>query len=151
MAARLDSSAKVGSVTAADLPSSTSERTASSCGSLCTSSSDSRRYLPAAMSKIQACGFSVPRSHGIQSERCLGTVIRPYVSAVTCTGIYASGDICFPTSYRILPSTQKIMPFVFNRVRNIVLDTYRVLPQLTTSSAKTRRDAIGSAGVPRGE
>ena len=91
MTARLDSSAKVGSTRDADLPPKSNERTGSSCGSFWTCSSDSRRYLPGAISKIQASSSSVPWSHGTQSQSSLGTVIRLSTSAVTCSRIVSGG------------------------------------------------------------
>jgi len=114
IAARLGSSPQVGSVGAADLPSKITERTGSSSGSLCTCSSDSRRYLPGATRKIQASRVSVPWIHDRQSEKYFGRVIRFDVSAVVCTGMSAFGAICRLRFYPVLPEQDIYRPCAVN-------------------------------------
>jgi hypothetical protein len=82
IAAPFASSPYVGSVGTTDFQSKITERTGSSCGSLCTCSSESRRYLPSAKRKIQASRVSVPWSQGRQSDKYLGRVMRFDVSEV---------------------------------------------------------------------
>ncbi len=114
MAARLASSAQVGSVGPAGFLSRITERTGSSCGSLCTCSSDSRRYLPGDTRKIQASSVSVPLIHDKQSEKYLGKVMRFEVSAVVCTGMSASGGIWRLGFYPIIPSLDIYMSHVIS-------------------------------------
>jgi hypothetical protein len=87
IAARLVSSEKVGSVGPADFPSNINERTGSSRGSLCTCSSDSRRYRPSSIRRIQASRLTVPRIQDRQSEKYFGNVSRFDVSTVVCRGM----------------------------------------------------------------
>ncbi len=115
IAARLGSSALVGSDTLADFPSRISNRIGSSWGSPWTCSSARRRYLPDVTSQSQTCTGSVPRNHAIWSETCFGSVMRFAISAVVCDGTNASVAI-FDPLYHVLPDHLFIMSFIFSYI-----------------------------------
>jgi hypothetical protein len=93
IAARVGSCAKVGSPSVWTVPSVSNARTGSSIGLRCTSSSDKRRYLPGATSKIQAFSVSDPWIHETQSERYFGNGRRFDASTEVCSGSGGSGII----------------------------------------------------------
>ena len=146
--------AEVGSVATAGLPSKTRERSGSSCGWRSTSSSDSNRYLPAAMSRTQALKVAVPCIHGIQRERCGGTVTRSYSSAVTWAGTYGSdASVAIAVEYctGFYRSAHVLSPRIFSYLRNLELDMYRDLPQDATSCGKLNESATYRCGYSVGE
>ncbi len=110
IAARRGSSARVGSH-GTDWPSMIIERTGSSCGWFRTCSSDSRRYLPGAMRRIQASRVSAPRIHGIRSEKYFGKAMRFDASAVACAGMSWSGGMRVLGFYPILPKQLTVKSF----------------------------------------
>lgn len=117
IAACFSSSAKVGSINSADLPSRINDRTGSIFGSVRTCSSDSSLYLPASKSRSQALSRSTPWSHWTQSDKSFGIVTRLYVSAVTWTGVI-SGAICPLVLYRFLPEIDTCKhPILSRRIR----------------------------------
>jgi hypothetical protein len=109
IAARVTSCAKVGSPSFGTVPSVSNARTGSSIGLSCTSSSDKRRYLPGATSKIQAFSVCEPCIHETQSERYFGSGRRFDVSTDVCSGSGGSRRISTllypPAPLRLLTSS----------------------------------------------
>jgi hypothetical protein len=140
------SSACVGLAVTSGFPSSTNERTGSNRGSFSTCSSDSRRYLPSDRRSNHACISSEPDNQGKRSENCLGKVIRPYWSAVTCSrlGPGAAFSIDSPAFSRNYGLNLSI---IFSDFLKFILTSARIFPQHTKCSMDLTKRSISCANV----
>jgi hypothetical protein len=120
IAARVTSSANVGSLSTAVVPSSSNARIGSSIGLRCTSSSDKSRYLPGAISKIQALSVCEPCTQGTQSERYFGNGRRFDVSTVVCNGMRGS-EVISTLFYPVQPVLTFISSFIFSQSSELCL------------------------------